>query len=198
MSVAPPLTRRVLSGFLCCALLATAGEIGAQPLATQNAAPTLPTTGLNTAPLAGFSESASMLRDSIVAMAKAQLGTKYVFGGTNPERGFDCSGLIRYLARALKLDVPRTAAQQASAGRAVATERKLLRPGDLLTFGPAKRPSHIGIYIGDGKYIHASTGAGKVVVADLDRRRFPGMKPWTGVRRLIAGDDSGSTSPSGG
>ncbi|MHB1225272.1 MAG: C40 family peptidase [Gemmatimonadaceae bacterium] len=196
--MAPPLTRRVLSGLLLCALVATTGEIGAQPLARPNPAPTLPTTGLNTAPLAGFSESASTLRDSIVAIAKAQLGTRYVFGGTNPERGFDCSGLIRYLARALKLDVPRTAAQQATVGRPVATERKLLRPGDLLTFGSAKRPSHIGIYIGDGKYIHASTGAGKVIVADLDRRRFPGMKPWTGVRRLIAGDDSGSTATGGG
>lgn len=196
--MAPPLTRLVLSGLLSCALLAAAGEVSAQPLATPNPVPALPTTALNTAPLAGFSASASALRDSIVAMARAQLGTRYVFGGTNPDRGFDCSGLIKYLAQALRLDVPRTAAQQARIGKAVATERKLLRPGDLLTFGSAKHPSHIGIYIGDGKFIHASTGAGKVIVADLDRRRFPGMKPWTGVRRLISGDDSGSTAPGGG
>lgn len=197
--MAPPLTRLVLSGLLSCALLVASGELGAQPLATPNPVREGPVTVLNTAPLAGFSASASSLRDSIVSIAKAQLGTRYVLGGTNPDRGFDCSGLIRYLARALQLDVPRTAAQQAKVGRAVATERKLLRPGDLLTFGPAKRPSHIGIYIGDGKYIHASTGAGKVIVADLDRRRFPGMKPWTGVRRLISGDaDSASIGPDGG
>lgn len=197
--MAPPLNRLVLSGLLTCALLAPVGGASAQPLAApaQDAAAT--SIGLNVAPLAGFSASASALRDSMVAIAKSQLGTKYVLGGTTPERGFDCSGLIRYLARALQLDVPRTAAQQATVGKAVATERKLLRPGDLLTFGPAKRPSHIGIYIGDGKYIHASTGAGKVIVADLDRRNFRGMKPWTGVRRLILGEaDSASARPEGG
>ncbi len=195
----PPLNRLVLSGLLSCALLAPSAKLGAQPLAkSDNPLDGVSTTALNTAPLAGFSASASALRDSIVSMAKSQLGTRYVFGGTNPSRGFDCSGLIRYVAQALQLDVPRTAAQQAKVGKAVATERKLLRPGDLLTFGPSKRPSHIGIYIGEGKYIHASTTAGKVIVADLDRRRFPGMKPWTGVRRLIGDADSGSTKLAGG
>ncbi len=189
----PPLNRLVLSGILSCALLAPTARLAAQPLARSDNPPdAVSASALNTAPLAGFSASATALRDSIVSIARAQLGTRYVFGGTNPDRGFDCSGLIRYLARALQLDVPRTAAQQAKVGRAVATERKLLRPGDLLTFGPPKQPSHIGIYIGDGKYIHASTTAGKVIVADLDRRRFPGMKPWTGVRRLIGDADSGS------
>lgn len=192
----PPLNRLVLSGILSCALLAPSGKLFAQPLAkSDNPLDGVAITALNTAPLAGFSASASALRDSIVSMAKSQLGTRYVFGGTNPERGFDCSGLIRYLARALQMDVPRTAAQQAKMGKAVATERKLLRPGDLLTFGPSKQPSHIGIYIGEGKYIHASTTAGKVIVADIDRKLFPGMKPWTGVRRLIGDADSGSTAP---
>ncbi len=195
----PPLNRLVLSGILSCALLTPSGKLFAQPLAkSNNPLDGGSTTALNTAPLAGFSASASALRDSIVSVAKSQLGTRYVFGGTNPNRGFDCSGLIRYLAQALQLEVPRTAAQQAKVGKAVATERKLLRPGDLLTFGPAKKPSHIGIYIGDGQYIHASTTAGKVIVADLDRRRFPGMKPWTGVRRLIGDADSGSTKLAGG
>lgn len=193
------MNRLVLFGLLSCALLAPTATIVAQPLAkSENPLHGVSATALNTAPLAGFSASASALRDSIVSVAKSQLGTRYVFGGTSPGGGFDCSGLIRYLARALQLDVPRTAAQQAKVGKAVATERKLLRPGDLLTFGPAKKPSHIGIYIGEGKYIHASTTAGKVIVADIDRKLFPGMKPWTGVRRLIGDADSGSAALAGG
>jgi cell wall-associated NlpC family hydrolase len=130
--------------------------------------------------------AALSLRDSIVALARAQLGTRYVLGGTTPERGFDCSGLIRYIAQALRLDVPRTANEQARVGRAVTRDPSSLRPGDLLTFGSGSRISHIGIYIGDGKFIHASTGAGRVVEARLDRKPARGIKPWLGVRRLIA------------
>lgn len=184
----------MIPGLVACALLAS--NAMAQPLADKTrdqAAPSIANPVLNTAPLAAFSASASQLRDSIVALAEAQLGTRYVLGGTSPTRGFDCSGLISYLARALNLDVPRTADQQSRIGQPVARDRKLLRPGDLLTFGSAKRVSHIGIYIGDGKFIHASTGAGKVIVADMNRRNFLGSKPWTGVRRLIMGDSADAT-----
>jgi len=187
--------RLAIPGLLACALLAS--NAIAQPLAEQERSPVTSITipALNTAPLAGFSNSASALRDSIVALARAQLGTRYVLGGTNPNRGFDCSGLISFLARALNLDVPRTADQQSRVGQAVATDRKLLRPGDLLTFGSSKRVSHIGIYIGDGKFIHASTGAGKVIVADMSRPNYLGGKAWTGVRRLIMGDSADAGAP---
>ncbi|HEX5580979.1 MAG TPA: C40 family peptidase [Gemmatimonadaceae bacterium] len=130
------------------------------------------------------------MRDSIVALARAQIGTRYVLGGTTPERGFDCSGLIKYIAEALGMDVPRTADQQSRAGLAVEKDPKRLRPGDLLTFGNGKRVSHIGIYVGDGKYIHASTGSGKVIESRLDRPLYRGVKPWKGVRRLLADADS--------
>jgi cell wall-associated NlpC family hydrolase len=137
------------------------------------------------------------LRDSIVALARAQLGRRYVFGGTSPERGFDCSGLIRYLADALDLDVPRTAAAQARVGDAVAMDPTRLRPGDLLTFGTGSRVSHIGIYVGDGRYVHASTVAGRVIESRLDRRPARGIKPWKGVRRLFADVESSATTTSG-
>ena len=181
--------RLVLAGIVACSLL------GAAPVAAQARATDVDGRRplLNERPLAAFSLSATTLRDSIVALARAQLGTPYVFGGTNPDRGFDCSGLVKYLAHALNLDVPRTAAQQARVGKAVRRDEELLRPGDLLTFGTGKRVSHIGIYIGDGKFIHASTGAGKVVIADLDRPKARGIKPWQGVRRLILGPDSASS-----
>lgn len=126
------------------------------------------------------------LRDSIVALARAQLGTRYVYGGTSPQRGFDCSGFIRYIAQALRLDVPRTAREQARVGLAVATDPTGLRPGDLLTFGRGNDIDHIGIYVGDGRFIHASTTAGRVIESDLVRRNYRGIKPWQGVRRLFA------------
>src|SRR3982751_2555673 len=118
-----------------------------------------------TKPFASYSASAQSLRDSVVQMAKAQVGTRYRMGGTSPEKGFDCSGLVKYVMAALNLDVPRTAKLQAKQGLAVNKDTSRLLPGDLLTFGKTKKSSvsHIGIYIGDGRYIHASSIAGRVV-----------------------------------
>lgn len=138
------------------------------------------------APFASFSASALALRDSLVALARAQLGRRYVLGGENPDRGFDCSGLVRYLTAALNLKLPRTAAQQASAGAAVPKDTASLQPGDLLLFGSAKRISHIGIYIGEGRFIHASSTAGKVIESRLLRPPARRIKPWRGVRRVVA------------
>lgn len=172
--------------------LALAGALPAQasPSSAQPAAPR--------GPFAGLSASANAMRDSLVSLARAQVGTKYVWGGTSPSRGFDCSGLIKYIAQALDIQVPRTADQQSRAGVAVARDVNQLRPGDLLTFGTGKRVSHIGIYVGEGKYIHASTGSGRVIESRIDRPQYRGVKPWTGVRRLLADSDSGAPAPTRG
>lgn len=136
-------------------------------------------------PFASFSSSAQAVRDSLVAMARAQVGKPYRFGGRSPERGFDCSGLVQYLMAALERDVPRTAAQQAAVGVKVERDTSRLRPGDLLTFGSGRRTSHVGIYVGNGRYIHASSVAGRVVESPLTRRAER-VKPWRGARRVIA------------
>jgi cell wall-associated NlpC family hydrolase len=139
-------------------------------------------------PFALWSESAHNLRDSLVAVARAQIGTRYVLGGTTP-RGFDCSGLVRYVMASLRVELPRTAAQQARIGDEVSTDPSRLRPGDLLTFGRRDRSgvSHIGIYVGQGRYIHASSVAGRVIESDLNRTGSPLIKAWRGVRRIVAG-----------
>jgi cell wall-associated NlpC family hydrolase len=142
-------------------------------------------------PFAAFSASAHSIRDSIVAVARAQIGTKYVRGGTSPEGGFDCSGLVRYVMAALEVRMPRTAKQQATKGLAVDRDTNRLRPGDLLTFGKGKRGvSHIGIYVGNGRYIHASSGTGRVVESDITRSGSPLVRAWRGVRRIVLGADS--------
>ena len=91
-------------------------------------------------PFAAFSASARSLGDSLVALARAQIGRRYRFGGTSPEHGFDCSGLVRYVLAALHVDVPRTAREQAQVGTTVPRDPAQLRPGDLVTFGSAAHP----------------------------------------------------------
>ena len=144
-------------------------------------------------PFALWSESAQKLRDSLVSVARAQIGTRYVFGGTTPN-GFDCSGLVRYVMAALRVELPRTAAQQARIGDEVSTDPGSLRPGDLLTFGHRGRGgvSHIGIYVGQGRYVHASSVAGRVIESDLNRTGSPLIKAWRGVRRIVAGAEPDS------
>jgi len=167
-------------------------------------APVAATGAQETKPFAALSASAESLRDSVVQMARAQLGKRYKWGGRSPEKGFDCSGLVAYVMSALSLNLPRTARLQAKQGLALSKDTSQLRPGDLLTFGKGKKGavSHIGIYVGDGKYIHASSIAGRVIESPLDRPFSPLIKVWRGARRILAFDDSaavvGASSGKGG
>jgi cell wall-associated NlpC family hydrolase len=184
---APALSRSRLSlsgPLFCCALILSA----AHPAAAQRAG------AVDQAkPFTTMSASVLSFRDSLVTIARAQIGTRYVRGGTSPEHGFDCSGLVRYVMSALAVKMPRTARQQATSGFAVARETKRLRPGDLLTFGKDSRgASHVGIYIGDGRYIHASSTAGRVIESDLGRTSSPLVRAWRGVRRIVAGSAADS------
>jgi cell wall-associated NlpC family hydrolase len=147
------------------------------------------------APLAAFSTSAASLRDSLVAMARAQIGRRYRIGGQTPATGFDCSGFVRYVMSALKVQLPRTANEQSRAGLAVDRDTTRLRPGDLVTFGSTRRISHIGIYVGDGRFVHASTKAGKIIESPLVRPPNRQIKPWRGVRRVIATGDTAVVVP---
>ena len=107
---------------------------------------------------------ATMLRQEIVSVAKAQLGGRYSWGGKSPS-GFDCSGLVYYVFGQLGYDMNRTATAQLDDGVEVAKEDLL--PGDLVFFkGTSRRSSgrasHVGIYIGDGLFIHASNSGVKI------------------------------------
>jgi len=112
-------------------------------------------------------------------------------GGTSPERGFDCSGLLQYTMRALGIQLPRTAAEQARAGQAIPRDTSQLRPGDLLYFGRGGRVTHVGMYVGGGRFIHASTGSRRITESRLDRRESSLVRAWYGVRRFFS--DSSTT-----
>jgi cell wall-associated NlpC family hydrolase len=131
---------------------------------------------------------------AVVSLARQHLGRRYVWGGTSPVRGFDCSGFTQYLARALGVNLPRTAAQQARAGREIPRDRSLLRPGDILTFGRGGRVTHVGVYVGEGRYVHASSGAGRIVESDLDRPTSGLARAWMGVRRYFDDDSTAAVA----
>jgi cell wall-associated NlpC family hydrolase len=142
-------------------------------------------------PFAEFSNSALTLRDSLVSIARAQVGRKYRPGGTTPDRGFDCSGLVKYVLEALQIDVPRTSREQSRIGAAIPRDTTQLRPGDLLLFGkPQSGVSHVGIYVGGGRYVHASSIAGRVIESPLDRPPSPLIKPFKSARRILSGADT--------
>lgn len=146
-------------------------------------------------PFAAWSVSAHAFRDSIlVSMARTAVGTRYVRGGQSFEGGFDCSGLVRYIMTALNVAVPRTAAQQGGAGLALERNAARLRPGDLLTFGTSARGvSHVGIYVGNGRFVHASSVAGRVIESPIERTPSPLIRAWRGARRVLSDAAADST-----
>lgn len=105
---------------------------------------------------------------SVLRRALALLGTPYRWGGTSPENGFDCSGLVDYVFHAaLGIDLPRVSREQAKAGTAV-TDRSHLSAGDLVFFGRRGRVDHVGIYVGEGKFVHAPRTGKDVRVSTMD------------------------------
>lgn len=135
-------------------------------------------------PFAAFSASAERLRDSIVTKARGSIGTRYKLGGSKPGVGLDCSGLVRYAMSMLDMVLPRTAQGQSKVGTEVPKDVAALKPGDVLTFGRGKRISHVGIYVGDGKMVHASTSQRRVIETALNKRN-PLIRQWKGVRRFV-------------
>jgi cell wall-associated NlpC family hydrolase len=140
-------------------------------------------------PLAALSRSATSLLDGLVTRARSQLGTRYVYGAAAPGSQLDCSSFVRYVMEALDVRLPRTANQQARVGRPVPRDPSQLRPGDLLTFGSGRHTSHVGIYLGSGRFIHASVKSGRVIETTFDRNTAL-FRRWQGARRLLAGADT--------
>jgi len=125
--------------------------------------PLAPAAGGSAATTAGASSGTKGA--AVVAEARKYLGVPYVWGGTDPRKGLDCSGLVQLVYRNLGVDLPRVSYQQATQGRSVPSLAQA-QPGDLLAFG-SPRVNHIAIYIGDGKMIEAPRPGLKVRVSDV-------------------------------
>ena len=108
----------------------------------------------------------------VVPTAERYLGTPYRYGGTSPVTGFDCSGFVQYVFARNKVKLPRTSRQQAKVGKAMPRRFKSLSAGDLVMFAEPGEPiSHVAIYAGRNRIIHASSSGGAVRYDDLGTRR---------------------------
>ena len=117
---------------------------------------------------------------AIVATAKKYLGYKYVYGGSSPSTGFDCSGFTSYVFKQHGITLNRTSSAQYSNG--VAVSRSNLQPGDLVMFGKSKI-THVAIYIGGGQIIHASTPSTGVRIDSLSTGYY--NNNYYGARRVL-------------
>ncbi len=116
----------------------------------------------------------------IVQMAQQYMGTPYAWGGSSPG-GFDCSGFIYYIYSQFGISLPRMSDGQFEVGRAISGDNLL--PGDLVfftTYEPGA--SHVGIYLGGGRFIHASSAAGEVTITPLGKSYY--QERYLGARRV--------------
>lgn len=122
--------------------------------------------------------------NEIAQFAKGFVGSRYVYGGSSP-KGFDCSGLTYYVYKQFGVTLNRTASNQLDNGTAVSMSN--LQPGDLVMFkksgSGSKRASHVGIYVGGGQFVHASTSKVGVVVSDMDSAYY--TSGFVGGRRIF-------------
>ena len=131
----------------------------------------------------GYAEATplSMRSNDVLMRAIGLVGTPYRYGGNSPEGGFDCSGLVGFVFRdAAGLALPRSTRELIDIS-APTVERDELQPGDLVYFNPAGgRVSHIGIYVGEGRFVHAPSRGGTVRLdalgSDYWNRHFVGAK----------------------
>ena len=189
MPIRPALIPRLLSLAACFAALAGAAQAAPDPAA----APTDPVMALLAErkllkPL--DSPVMQTVRDKaseLVMSAMNFLGVPYRRGGNTEATGFDCSGFTRHIfENSLGLVLPRRADEQASLSSLLPIQREDLKPGDLVFFNTMKRTfSHVGIYVGDDKFIHSPRSGGAVRIEDM--RESYWARRFTGARRADLG-----------
>lgn len=121
--------------------------------------------------------------NAVLMRAFSLVGTPYRWGGNTPESGFDCSGLVNYVYRdVLALNLPRTSrALSEYQGDRIKPER--LAPGDLVFFGKGNEVNHVGIYVGEGRFVHAPTSGGTVRLDHLDGHYW--RDHYSGAKRIL-------------
>ncbi|MCD9029214.1 C40 family peptidase [Luteimonas sp. BDR2-5] len=121
--------------------------------------------------------------NAVLMRAISLVGTPYRYGGNTPEGGFDCSGLVNYVYRdMLDLRLPRTSRDlYAYQGPKIAPER--LAAGDLVFFGSGNAVTHVGIYVGEGRFVHAPSTGGTVRLDHLDGSYW--RRTYTGSKRVL-------------
>ncbi len=118
----------------------------------------------------------------LAIQAMSLIGIRYKYGGTMPENGLDCSGLVRYVFKEVwGAELPRTSVEISRVGQQVDT--KELQPGDLVFYNTLRRGfSHVGIYLGNNKFVHAPSDGGEVRIESMDVNYW--KKRFNGARRI--------------
>ena len=120
---------------------------------------------------------------SVLMRALGLVGTPYKYGGNTPESGFDCSGLVNYVYRdMLALNLPRTS-RELAAVQGPRLDPRQLAAGDLVFFGSKGDVSHVGIYVGEGRFVHAPSSGGTVRLDYLDGAYW--RDHYTGAKRVL-------------
>jgi cell wall-associated NlpC family hydrolase len=166
---------------------------GLMPLPPADARSAAPTPAAAAAAAAGPADTTVPMRDASAELVIAALNfleIPYRWGGNNADEGFDCSGFTRFVfATSLGLMLPRRAEEQARASALLPVRRDALRPGDLVFFNTMRRAfSHVGIYIGDGRFIHAPRAGAEVRIEHIGSRYW--SQRFNGARR--AGEAAGA------
>ncbi len=121
--------------------------------------------------------------NAVLMRAIGLVGTPYRYGGNTPESGFDCSGLVAYVYREmLDLKLPRTS-RDLAAVQGPKIEPTRLAPGDLVFFGSRGSVSHVGIYVGEGRFVHAPSTGGTVRLDSLGGAYW--KDHYTGAKRVL-------------
>ena len=124
---------------------------------------------------------APAIQEEAATIAKRMVGSRYRYGGNNPDKGFDCSGLVHYSYNKAGLKVARSTKTQKKATRSVLASN--IRKGDLVFFNQeGKRASHVGIYIGANQFVHAPSSGKRVRIDRLDNPYW--RKHWASIRRF--------------
>lgn len=170
---------------LWCAPVYTAKEAG---LSIRAAIASLATLLLASSAVASADRNDLSLRSDIVVRALTLVDTPYRHGGSSPATGFDCSGLVRYVYTSVAArQLPRRSEDMGRIGASIS--RSQLEPGDLVFFNTLSRAfSHVAIYIGDGRFLHAPARGGKVRIEALDDRYWQAR--FDGARRVLDTPDA--------
>ncbi len=135
---------------------------------------------------ASKSPSWSSTAQEIILHAISQTGVKYKYGGITPDSGFDCSGFVRYVfQQAANLTLPHGARAISQVGTKISKDE--LQPGDLVFFNTLRSvTSHVGIYVGNNRFIHSPSAGGTISVTDMNDAYW--SKRFTGARHIEAND----------
>lgn len=126
--------------------------------------------------------AASMITQEIILQAMSLIGVRYKWGGNSPETGLDCSGFIRYVfQKSVNIALPRSASAMSRIGLRV--DKDELQPGDLVFFNTLRRQfSHVGLYLGNNKFIHAPSTGKNITIANMDQKYW--ATRYNGARRM--------------